>query len=223
VSDRQQIRVILADDHPAVRAGIRQFMERDPGLAVLGEAEDGAQALELIRHHRPDVAVVDLQMPKLSGLEMASKVRDQWPSVRVIILTAYDDDPYVSAALRAGAKGYLLKTTGPEELARAIRLVHAGHSALDPSVIQRAVEKLSRPGATLEAAPERLSERELDVLRLAAQGKTNRVIGRQLGISERTVHSHLMNIFSKLNVNTRTEAALKAVRLGWLSLEDTST
>jgi DNA-binding NarL/FixJ family response regulator len=162
-------------------------------------------------------------MPKLSGLEMASKVRDEWPSVRVIILTAYDDDPYVSAALRAGAKGYLLKTTGPEELARAIRLVHAGHSALDPSVIQRAVEKLSRPGATLEAAPERLSERELDVLRLAAQGKTNRVIGRQLGISERTVHSHLMNIFSKLNVNTRTEAALKAVRLGWLSLEDTST
>lgn len=217
-----RIRVILADDHPAVRAGIRQFIERDSLLEVVAEADDGAAALDLMRRHQPDVAVLDLQMPGLSGLEVITRARKELPAARCIVLTAYDEDPYIFAALRAGAKGYLLKTAGPDELARAIRLVHAGHSALDPSVTERVVEKLGQPGATIAKELERVSERELEVLRLAARGQTNRGIGHELGISERTVHSHLMNIFAKLGVNTRTEAVLTALRAGWIALDDTT-
>jgi len=219
---QDRIRVILADDHPAVRAGIRQFIERDPQLQVLAEADDGVAALDLIRHHQPDVAVLDLQMPGLSGLEVITRARKEQLSARCIVLTAYDDEPYIFAALRAGAKGYLLKTAGPDELARAIRLVHAGHPALDPSVTERVIEKLGCPGATTAKEPERVSERELEVLRLAARGLTNRGIGHELGISERTVHSHLMNIFAKLGVGTRTEAVLTAMRAGWIGLDDTT-
>jgi DNA-binding NarL/FixJ family response regulator len=222
-SATRKIRVILADDHPAVRAGIRQFIERDPTIQVLAEAGDGAQALELIRLHRPDVVMLDLQMPNVSGLELIGQVRAEYPDTAVVVLTAYDDAPYIFAALRAGAKGYLLKTSGPDELARAIRCVHDGGSALDPCVANRVVESLGKPSAPVVPDPERLSARELEVLRLAAQGLTNRAIGYELKISERTVHSHLINIFEKLDVSTRTEAALKAVRLGWLSLSDTTT
>jgi DNA-binding NarL/FixJ family response regulator len=218
-----EITIILADDHPAVRAGIRQFIERTPGFRVLAEADDGKAALDLVRRLTPDVAVVDLQMPGMTGLDVISQARKEGLPTRFIVLTAYDDDPYIFAALRSGARGYLLKTAGPDELARAIRMVNAGHSALDPAVMEKVVHKAGlgdgSAGAML-AEPERLSERELEVLRLAATGRTNRAIGLDLGISERTVHSHLMNIFAKLGVNTRTEAALKAVRLGWITLDD---
>lgn len=214
---KDKIRIILVDDHPFVRGGIRQYIERDPKIEILAEGKDGEEALDLIRKHRPDVAVVDLQMPKLSGLDVIRRTREAGVAVGFLALTAHDEDPYVFAALRAGAKGYLLKTAGPEELGRAIRLVHAGQSALDPSIIDRVIDQLGTPaGAPLPAETERLSDRELDVLRLAAQGLTNRAIGAELGISERTVHSHLMNIFSKLHVNSRTEAAMKAVRMGWI-------
>jgi DNA-binding NarL/FixJ family response regulator len=217
-----KIRVILADDHPAVRAGIRQFIEHDPAIEVVAEANDGAQALELIRRYRPDVVILDLQMPNVSGLDLIARARVEYPAVNLIVLTAYDDAPYIFAALRAGAKGYLLKTAGPEELGRAIRCVHGGGSALDPCVANRVVESLGQSAAPGASDPDRLSPRELEVLRLAAQGLTNRAIGYELKISERTVHSHLINIFDKLDVGTRTEAALKAVRLGWLSLSDTT-
>ena len=217
-----RIRVILADDHPAVRSGIRQFIDRDALFQVLAEADDGVAALDLMRRFQPDVAVLDLQMPGLSGLEVITRARAEQLSTRCIVLTAHDEDPYIFAALRDGARGYLLKTAGPDELARAIRLVHAGHSALDPGVTERVVEKLGQPAATLANEPERVSERELEVLRLAARGMTNRGIGRELGISERTVHSHLMNIFAKLGVNTRTEAVLTALRAGWIALDDTT-
>jgi len=222
MTTQDRITVILADDHPAVRSGIRQFIERDPLLQVVAEAGDGVAALDLVRRHQTDVAVLDLQMPGLSGLEVITRARQEQLTTRSIVLTAYDEDPYIFAALRAGAKGYLLKTAGPEELARAIRLVHAGHSALDPAITERIVEKLQNPTATPLKGPERLSDRELEVLRLAARGQTNRGIGRDLSISERTVHSHLMNIFAKLGVNTRTEAVLTAMRAGWITLEDTT-
>ena len=215
---KDKIRIILVDDHPFVRGGIRQYIERDPKIEILAEGEDGEEALALIMQHRPDVAVVDLQMPKLSGLDVIRKSRESGMPVAFLALTAHDEDPYVFAALRAGAKGYLLKTAGPEELGRAIRLVHAGQSALDPSIIDRVIDQLGTPaGAPISVETERLSDRELDVLRLAAQGLTNRAIGAELGISERTVHSHLMNIFAKLHVNSRTEAAMKAVRMGWIT------
>lgn len=218
---QEQITILLADDHPAVRAGIRHFIERDPLLRVLAEAGDGIAALDLMRRYQPDVAVLDLQMPGLSGLEVITCARQERLSTRCIVLTAYDEAPYIFAALRAGAKGYLLKTTGPGELTRAIRLVHAGHSVLDPSVTERVVAQLDQPVATLAKGLDRVSERELEVLRLAARGQTNREIGHELGISERTVHSHLMNIFAKLGINTRTEAVLIAIRAGWIVLEDT--
>jgi two-component system, NarL family, response regulator LiaR len=220
---KDKIRIILVDDHPFVREGIRQFIERDPVFEVLAECKDGVEALELIHKHRPHVAVVDLQMPRLSGLDVIRQTREANIPVAFLALTAHDEDPYVFAALRAGAKGYLLKTAGPEELGRAIRLVHAGQSAIDPSVIDRVIDHLGTPnGTTAAAVIEQLSERELDVLRLAAKGLTNRAIGVELGISERTVHSHLMNIFAKLHVNSRTEAAMKAVRLGWIAPETKS-
>jgi DNA-binding NarL/FixJ family response regulator len=158
-------------------------------------------------------------MPHLSGLEVIAQLRQDASPTACIILTAYDDDPYIFAALRAGAKGYLLKTAGPQELGQAIRMVRAGHSALDSEVTARVLGSLSEPAP---AQPERLSERELDVLRLAGRGLTNRAIGVDLHISERTVHSHLVNAFSKLGVNTRTEAVLKAMRMGWLTLEETA-
>lgn len=210
------IRVVLADDHPAVRAGIRQFLERDPAIQVVGEAGDGEEALMLVARHRPDVLVLDLRMPRLSGLEVIRRLRAEFPQVRVLVLTAYDDDPYVFAALRAGAHGYLLKTAAPDELIHGVRTVHARRTVLDPEVAGRVVEGLGRP------EPERLTERELEVLRLAARGLTNRAIGYRLGISERTVHTHLIHIFAKLGVSTRTEAVLRAIRLGWLSLEETA-
>ena len=219
-----KIRVILVDDHPAVRAGIRQFVERDPGIEVLAEGNDGVEALQLIRQYHPDVAVVDLQMPRMTGLDVIQRAREEHLECSFIVLTAYDEDPYIFAALRAGAKGYLLKTAGPDELTRAIRLVKAGRSALDPTVTERLVDQFGAPPAAAVGVsePERLSERELEVLRLAAEGRTNRAIGLELGISERTVHSHLMNVFGKLQVNSRTEAAMKAVRLGWISVRSDS-
>lgn len=213
------ISVVLADDHPAVRAGIRQFIERDAAIQVIAEAADGAAALELIRQHRPRVAVVDLQMPRLTGLEVIAQAHKEQLPTAFVVLTAYDDDPYIFAALRAGAKGYLLKTAGPEELARAIRLVNAGQPALDPGVTARVIDQINTPGASPHE-PERPSERELAVLRLAGQGLTNRAIGHALGISERTVHSHLINIFAKLAVNNRTAAVLKAVRMRWIALDN---
>jgi DNA-binding NarL/FixJ family response regulator len=196
-------------------------MERDPTIQVLAEADDGAQALDLIGRHHPDVVVLDLHMPRLSGLDAIGQIRRGYPDVKIIVLTAYDDPPYVLAALRAGAKGYLLKTAGPDELTRAVHVVQEGRSALDPAVTQCVVDTLSGTCEPQSKDADALSERELEVLRLAARGHTNRAIGQRLNISDRTVHSHLINIFSKMGVNTRTEAALKAVRLGWLSLEDT--
>src|SRR5512133_2718685 len=175
---KDKIRIILVDDHPFVREGIRQFIERDPMMEVLAEGKDGVEALELIRLHRPDVAVVDLQMPHLSGLDVIRQTREAGIPIAFLVLTGHEEDPYVFAALRAGAKGYLLKTAGPEELVRAIRLVYAGQSAIDPMIIDKVIDQLGTPAESpLSSEIERLSDRELNVLQLAAQGLTNRAIG----------------------------------------------
>ncbi len=216
------IRVVLADDHPAVRAGLRLYLERDAGIIVVAEASDGEQALAAIEQYRPDVAVLDLQMPVLSGIEATRRLQQSRSGVRVLVVTAYDDDPLVLAALRAGAKGYLLKTASPDALAQAVRRVFAGRPVLDPVVSEHLVEQIGREAGADGERVERPSERELDVLRLAARGLTNREIGERLAISERTVHSHLMNVFDKLNVKTRTEAVIKAIHRGWLALQDTA-
>ena len=211
------IRVILADDHAVVRKGIRGFLEEPGDIVVVAEAANGDAALELIREHGPDVAVLDIQMPGRTGLEVTRAVRAEQLPVGVLILTAYDDDPFVMTALRAGANGYVLKTAEPEEIVAGVRAVHEGQSALDPALLRKVMAYVS--GRPLPGMVESLSAREIEVLRLAARGFTNKAIGVQLGISDRTVQGHLTNIFGKLDVSSRTEAVTKAIQLGLVSVE----
>ena len=212
---KTKIKVILADDHHIVRAGIRQLLESAQDIQVIAEAGDGEEAQALIQKHRPDVAVLDIQMPKASGIEVTRWVRSHLPEVGVLILTAYDDEPYVMAVLQAGANGYVLKTAKTEELIQAVRDVFEGKSALDPAVTQKLMANLfKRPEKT---PVEPLTDRELDVLRLAAKGFTNKSIGMQLSISDRTVQGHLAHIFAKLQAASRTEAVMRGVALGLIS------
>ncbi len=211
------IRVLLADDHAVVRAGIRQFMERAGDIQVVAEAEDGETAQALIERHKPDVAVLDIQMPKASGIEVTRWVRANIPTTGVLVLTAYDDDPYVMAVLQAGANGYVLKTATPGEIIQAVRDVYAGKSALDATIAQKLMSQVAGRG---EFSPvESLTDREMDVLKLAGKGYTNKAIGVQLGISDRTVQGHLARVFDKLQATSRTEAVMRAVSLGWLPPE----
>jgi len=212
---KTKIRILLADDHHIVRAGIRQLLESAQDIQVIAEAGDGEEAQSLIQQHKPDVAVLDIQMPKASGIEVTRWVRSHLPGVGVLILTAYDDEPYVMAVLQAGANGYVLKTAKTEELIQAVRDVYEGKSALDPSITQKLMSNLFKRS---EKTPiESLTDRELDVLRLAAKGFTNKAIGVQLNISDRTVQGHLAHIFAKLQATSRTEAVMRGVSLGWIS------
>jgi DNA-binding NarL/FixJ family response regulator len=211
------IRVVLADDHAVVRKGIREFLEESGDIQVVAEAGDGAQAIALVAEHRPDVAVLDIQMPGVTGVEATRRIKAEHPGVRVLILTAYDDEPYIFAILQAGASGYVLKTADSAHLVRAVRAVSRGESALDPAVTQKVVQQLTsgRPlGAQTNV--EALTEREIAVLRLAAKGLTNKAIGQALSISDRTVQGHLANIYGKLNVSSRTEAVTEALKQGWI-------
>lgn len=220
--DRAKVtRVVLADDHAVVRKGIRDFLEEEGDIQVVAEAANGEEAVALSVQHRPDVTVLDIQMPVMTGIEAARQIKAQLPDVRILVLTAYDDDPYIFAMLQAGASGYVLKNAPAQELTRAVRTVAAGGSAMDPTVTAKVMAQLSSgkpPGA--QAVVEGLTPRELDVLRLAAKGHTNRAIGLELGISDRTVQGHLANIFGKLGVTTRTEAVLLAMKQGWLTLDE---
>jgi DNA-binding NarL/FixJ family response regulator len=208
------IRVLLADDHAVVRAGIRQFLERAGDIQIVAEASDGEAAQALIEQHRPDVAVLDIQMPKASGIEVTRWVRAHQPSIGVLILTAYDDDPYVMAVLQAGANGYVLKTASPGEIIQAVRDVYAGKSALDATIAQKLMSQVA--GRSEFSSVEPLTDREMEVLKLAGKGYTNKAIGVQLGISDRTVQGHLARVFDKLQATSRTEAVMRAVSLGWL-------
>lgn len=209
------IRVVIADDHSIVRAGIRMSLEHAQDIQIIAEAGDGEQTKLLLAEHRPDVAILDIQMPKASGIEVTRWVRANGINTGVLILTAYNDDPYVTAVLQAGANGYLLKTASPEELIQAVRDVNEGKSVLDAAITQKLMAHLF--SGTKVPAFEELSERELEVLALAARGFTNKAIGVQLGISDRTVQGHLAHIFSKLQAASRTEAVMRAVSLGLIS------
>jgi DNA-binding NarL/FixJ family response regulator len=216
-SPNSPIRVLLADDHAVVRAGIRQFLEQAGDIDVIAEADDGKAAMALIEEQLPDVAILDIQMPEASGIEVTRWVRAKYRQVGVLILTAYDDDPYVMAVLQAGANGYVLKTASPGEIIRAVRDVYAGRSALDETIMQKMMAQVS--SATQAKIVENLTDREMEVLTLVAQGYTNKAIGLQLGISDRTVQGHLAHIFAKLQAGSRTEAVMRAVSLGWLPPE----
>lgn len=216
----ERIRVVLADDHAVVRKGIREFLEGESDITVVAEAADGEQAVRLVAAHQPDVAVLDVQMPGGGGIEATRRIKANHPQVRVLILTAYDDAPYVLALLQAGAGGYILKTADSGQLVQAVRAVYRGESALDAAVAQRVVQQLAGgrpPAAGATVAP--LTDRELEVLRLAAKGLTNKAIGQALTISDRTVQGHLANIYGKLGVASRTEAVTASIKQGWLALE----
>jgi DNA-binding NarL/FixJ family response regulator len=221
VSKSNEIRVVLADDHEVVRKGICDLLEDEDDIQVVAEAANGQKAVALTLEHQPDVAVLDIQMPEMTGIEATRQIKATAPQIRILVLTAYDDDPYIFAVLQAGASGYVLKTAPARELVRAVRTVARGGSAMDPTVTAKVMAQLSS-GKPLgaQAAVEGLTRREIDVLRLAAKGHTNRAIGLELGISDRTVQGHLANTFGKLGVTTRTEAVLLAMKQGWLTLDE---
>lgn len=218
-----KIRILLADDHVLVRQGTRELLEREEDLEVVAEAGDGEEAVRLVDCHHPDVAIMDIAMPKLNGIEATRQLKALHPATAVLVLTAYDDDQYVFALLEAGAAGYLLKDVPVNELVKAVRAVHSGESVLHPVVARKVINRFAQPkgGRDERDSLEQLTEREMETLRLAAKSMTNQEIALALTISVRTVQVHLSNIFGKLGVGSRTEAVLLALRNGWLGLEDT--
>jgi len=206
------IRIVLADDHPLTRAGIRDYLLKEADFELVGEASDGIEAGELIESKRPDVALLDIRMPGESGVSLARKIRSSVPGTAVMMLTSYDAQQYVLSSLRAGAKGFVLKTATPEELARAIRIVASGGLYLDSEVSQA----MESPAFS----PENLSAREREVLLEAARGLSSKEIAGKLYISERTVQTHLGSIYDKLGAKNKTEAMLLALKYGVVSLEE---
>jgi NarL family two-component system response regulator LiaR len=205
------IRVVIVDDHAVVREGLRQFLELQADVEVVGEAADGDEAVAAVERLEPDVVLMDLVMPGTDGVEAIRRLRDRGIPSRVIVLTSFVDDDKLFPAVRAGAAGYLLKDVQPQELVSAIRAVHAGESPVDPAVAGRLLAEVA------EAAPaprQPLTAREREVLVLIARGLPNKLIARDLGVSEKTVKTHVSNIFGKLGLTDRTQAALYAVRQG---------
>jgi NarL family two-component system response regulator LiaR len=219
-----RIRVLLADDHVVVRQGTRQLLEREPDLEIVGEAGDGEEAVRLARQLQPDVIIMDVSMPKLSGIEATTQIKGFLPSVAVLVLTGYDYDEYIVSLLEAGAAGYLLKSVSGDELIGAVRAVNAGEPVLHPVVLQKLMAHFKTSASTTAASETRptdlLSDREMEVLRVAAKGMTNKDISEALVISVRTVQAHLRSIFNKLGVGSRSEAVLYGLKRGWFTLED---
>ncbi len=223
ISQEKDIRLILADDHAVVRTGTRQLLERRPDFQIVGEAADGEEAVRLAHELQPHVVVMDVRMPKMSGVEATKRIKKECPDVRVLVLTAHDDDEYVFALLQSGADGYLLKTAEFEDLVKAIHTVAAGQSALAPEVAGKVVAQFTSGKSLPDVLADKpddydgLTERELGILRLVGKGLSNKQIGKELYISDRTVQAHLSNIFSKLGVSSRTEAVMLAVRKNWIT------
>lgn len=232
----QAVKVLVVDDHPVVREGLAAMLGRLPGIAVVGEAADGQQAVEMAGRLNPDIVLMDLRLPVMDGVEATRRVVKDCPQTRVLVLTTFDQDDMILSGLRAGARGYLLKDAPREEIARAIAAVHSGKVVLDPLVAARVVEHVTAmPGAEYATGPglatgpgsagapglsaaDPLSERERDVLRCLSRGLANKEIAAQLHIAESTVKTHLANLFSKLGVSDRTQAVTAAIRKGWLQL-----
>ena len=223
------IRVAIADDHAVVRQGLRTFLELQEDMEVVGEAVDGADAVDLVERAAPDVVLLDLVMPRVDGIEATRRIRERSPATRILVLTSFADDHTVLPAIRAGAAGYLLKDVQPPELAAAIRTVHAGEALLAPAVATMLVEQLAAedgagaPGAAADAAREErshLTPRELEVIAELARGRANKAIAFELGVSERTVKTHVSNILGKLGLSDRTQAAVYAVEHGLVGRKD---
>lgn len=216
---KQSITVLVVDDHEIVRRGIITLLETEPDIEVLGQAENGREALALAESLKPDVILMDLVMPEMDGVEAIREIRERRLSSHVLVLTSFGSDDKLFPAVRAGALGYLLKDTSPADLVQAIRKAAEGQSALTPAVARRLLQEFS---TDLEPTPpeEPLSERELEVLKLVARGLTNEQIGERLFISEATVRTHVSHILAKLSLGNRTQAALYALRVGLVTLEE---
>lgn len=215
------IRVLIADDHRIVRQGLRHVCELADGLTVVGEAENGREAIKLAQQLHPDVILMDINMPILDGVQATSLIVEAEPSARVIILTMYRQDRYVFEAIKAGARGYLLKDIDEQDLIAAIRAVHQGDALINPSLAVKLLDEFRRLSQKSDAAEdtENLTQAEIEMLRLVAQGADNKAVAEQLALSERTVANRLSSIYEKLHVNNRTQAALVALRRGWASLD----
>jgi len=217
----EKIRVLLADDHSLLREAMRNCIDHEEDMEVVGEAGDGEEAVRLCSDLNPDIVIMDIVMPKLNGIEASKQIKEMNPAVAVLILTAYDDDRYILGLLEAGAAGYLLKSARGRTVVEAVRTISRGESVLHPTVIA----KLLKHALRTEVSPEEsrygdlLSAREMEIMKLAARGMSNKDIAEELCLTVRTVKAHLSNIFSKLGVASRTEAILKGLREGWLSLQ----
>lgn len=207
------IRLVVVDDHPVVRHGLVAMLRYERDMQVVGEAENGVEAVNHILELVPDVVLLDLNLPKMSGIEVMRQVRAQQPRVRFLVLTTYDTDEYIGPALEAGAQGYLLKDATPDELTRAVRSLAAGGAALEEGVAARVLESIAEPGG------DELSARELEVLRLLVAGASNKAIAGQLNLSENTIKTHLSHIFGKLRVQNRAEAVAAALQRGLVPLD----
>jgi len=216
-----KITVLVADDHPVFREGLKVLLEEESNLEVVDLAEDGQEAVSLAQRHSPNVVILDVVMPKLNGVEATKLIKAACPNTAIIILSAYGYESYVLPTIRAGADAYLLKTEDLGQLVDAIRVVHGGQKVFDPVVANKLFSQFAyAPSSPTPRAPHQLHQRELEVLRLGARGLSNKQIAAELGISERTVDTHCVNIYRKLGVNSRTEAVLHAVKEGLITLDD---
>lgn len=215
-------RILLVDDHPMIREGIRHLLGREADFQVVGEAGDGEEAIRLAEEHLPDVILMDVGMPKIGGLEVTKHIKARHPSIAVLVLTVHDEDEYIMELIQAGAAGYILKSVYGEELVHAIRAVRSGHFVLHPHVAQRLLRRCATlpPRPLRMDTPEQLTAREYQVLKLVAAGMSNKDIARTLGIGVRTVKGHLISIFGKMGIGSRTQAVLSALKNGMISLED---
>jgi len=221
-SDRKSsgpIRILIADDHEIVRKGLGVLLATEPGLKVVGEAQDGQEAVDKAASLKPDVVLMDLVMPRLDGIEATRRITEAHPGIRILVLTSFAADDKVFPAVKAGALGYLLKDSSPEELLEAIRRVHRGEPSLEPAIARKVLQEISHPGAE-KPTSDPLTARELEVLRLIAQGLSNKEIASKIFIAEWTVRTHVSSILSKLHLASRTQAALHALRTGLASLDD---
>ncbi len=217
-----KIQVLIADDHALFREGTRNLIDQEKDMKVIGEARDGEETVKLVTELKPHVVLMDIAMPVLNGIEATKQIKARFPKTAVLILTAYDNDQYIVALLEAGAAGYLLKDVSSRNLINAIRAVFAGEAVLHPSIARKVFSHFGTAGRQPEEPPVQteLSEREMEILRLAARGMSNQDIAAHLYLSRRTIQSHLANIFRKMDVGSRTEAVLQALRRGWLGLDD---
>ena len=216
------IKILLVDDHGVLREGMRNLLEQQRDMEVVGEAGNGLEAVAVAKTVKPDVVLMDVVMPRLGGIEATRQIKAVAPGIAVLVLTAHDSDQYVFAFLEAGAAGYLLKDVSVDELVKAIRAVHGGESVLHPAITRKVINRFARSESRHHTgnALDQLTDRELEVLRMAARGLSNRDIARELTISIRTVQTHLSNVFNKMGVGSRTEAVMHGLKTGLLNLDD---